>query len=409
MNRLSVVMGIGLLGAFGCAGQPGDAPADSERSSAAALEGYPVDFPNKSRTPTPDVATAATMKYFGGPVIPNAKVYVLWWGNAANINPVLTAAKGGISDFFAGITNSKYMDWLNEYNTTINAQAGSHVGSPGTNQRIGRGSFAGALTLSPVPAGNVTDTQIQATLDSAFTAGTLPQPDDATIYAIFFPRSVTITLTGVGSSCSTFGAYHFSTTETTRHNAYYLVMPDCGSSFSGFTRVTSHELIEATTDAIPTPGSNPDFPQAWNDSSGSEVGDLCEGTSGTIATPLGSFSVQGIWNELAQNCAVSRTFARDYNVSFAQGAATITSGTPTSFSVATATSAGTSQTLTLSVTAPVGVTAQLGATQLTSGQSTTLTITAPTPAAAAQVVVRADGTTGTAAQSHTAGLLLTVK
>jgi hypothetical protein len=75
----------------------------------------------------------------------------------------------------------------------------------------------------------------------------------STIYAIHFPRSVTITLDG-SRSCSAFGGYHESTVETTRHNAYYIVLPDCGNSFRGFTIVSSHELAEATTDAQPTPG-----------------------------------------------------------------------------------------------------------------------------------------------------------
>jgi len=414
MKCISIVVGIGLLGAFGCAGQAGGESVSSDQETLSSQEAVssteiPVDFPDKPRTSARVApAATATMKYFGGPVIPNAKVYVVWWGDPSKLNPVLTAAHVGTSDFFFGITNSKYIDWLNEYNTTITTQAGSHAGSAGTGQRIGRGSFAGALTLSPVPAGNVTDPQIQSTLDAALTAGTLPQPDDNTIYAIFFPRSVTITLPGAGSSCSAFGAYHFNTVETTRHNAYYLVMPDCGNSFASFTRVSSHELIEATTDATPTPGSNPDFPQAWNDSSGSEVGDLCEGTSATIATPFGSFSVQGIWDEVSHRCISSRTNARDYNVSFAQNAATITAGVTSTFTVQTANTAGTAQPLTLSVTAPAGVTAQLTQTQVTSGQSTTLSITAPTKASALQVVVRADGTTGTAAQSHTAAILLTV-
>ena len=141
-----------------------------------------------------------------GAVIPNAKVYVVWWGNPANLNPAITAAHGGIADFYAGVLNSNFIDWLNEYNTNINAQAGSHLNQPGTDQRIGRGNYAGTLTLSNIPSGNVTDAQIQATLDQAFAAGTLPPPDENTIYAIYFPNNVSINLGG-STSCSSFGAY----------------------------------------------------------------------------------------------------------------------------------------------------------------------------------------------------------
>src|SRR5689334_1848388 len=63
----------------------------------------PVDLKSHSQLPA---ATTRTMLYFGGPVISNPKVYVVWWGNPANISSLLTAAKGGLADFYAGVTNS---------------------------------------------------------------------------------------------------------------------------------------------------------------------------------------------------------------------------------------------------------------------------------------------------------------
>ncbi len=406
------IVALSLLGAFAAACSGGDtafedASGDTAQTVSEARP-YPVDFPGRSRTPESKAAGAATLKYFGGPVIANPKVYVVWWGDPSKINPAITAAHGGIADFFAGVTNSKYLDWLNEYDTAIPAQAGSHAGSAGTGQHVGRGNYAGTLTLAAVPAGNVTDDQVQATLDQAIVAGTLPPADDNTIYAIYFPSSVTISLPGNGSSCSSFGAYHFATTETTRHRAYYLVMPDCGSSFKGVTNVTSHELIEATTDAIPTPGSNPDFPQAWNDSGGSESGDLCESTSGTVKTALGTFTVQGIWDEASHGCKVFRSYARDFNVSFPKNAASVVVGAQATAVVQTQTVKGSSQPLTLSVTAPPGVTATIRPTQVTSGTTATVTISASSAASAVQVVVHAAGSNGASSQTHSASLLLQV-
>jgi serine protease len=392
-----------VVAAAGCGSSP-----DTASSDEAAQSTVPVDFPGKAHGMTPAAAAKATLQYYGGPVIPSPKVYVVWWGDPSKINPVLTATKGGIADYFAGITNSKFMDWMNEYDTTIATQVGSHKGSAGTGQRIGRGNYVSTITMSDVPAGNVTDQQIQDTLNKAFDAGTLPEPDENTIYAIYFPASVSISLDQNGTSCSSFGAYHEAAIETTRHNAFYLVMPDCGFSFSGFTSVTSHELIEAVTDPIPTPGSNPDFPQAWNDVQGSESGDLCEGSSGTIATAFGNFKVQGIWDEASHGCKTFRSYKQDYNVSFATNSAALTNGTAQTFTVQTANVAGATQALTLAVTAPAGVTAQLAATKVTSGKSTTLTVTASGPVSAGQIIVRADGKTGTgsATQSHTAALLV---
>jgi hypothetical protein len=347
--------------------------------------------------------------YYGGPVTENAKVYVVWWGDPAKINPAITAAKGGIADFYAGVLNSSYMDWLNEYNTTVNAQAGAHNGMPGTGQRIGRGNYAGTLTLANVPSGNVTDAQIVSTIDQALDAGTLPPPDDNTLYALYFPKGVTISLDGT-TSCRGFGAYHNATMETQRHAVYYLVMPDCGGSFNSITSVSSHELIEAVSDSVPTAGSMPDYPQAWNDSMGYELGDLCEGptSAATVTTALGTFTVQKMWDERSKSCMVFTSEANDFNIAIAPNAATVGLNATTTFMIQTATSAGSPQMLTLSANAPTGVSATVSPTTIMSGGTATLTVTATNPSAQSglQVVVRADAGAGGTVQTHTAALLL---
>jgi hypothetical protein len=406
----SLVSSLVALGAVsGCSGAGPESFEPGAASTDEALAFTPrdthVDWPLKSHVPTPDATKAATLQYYGGSVIANPKVYVVWWGDPSKLNPAITKAHGGIADYFAGITNSSYMDWLNEYDTSIKVEAGSHKGQAGTNQHVGRGNYVGTITLTSIPAGNVTDAQIQQTLDAAFTANKLPQPDADTIYAIYFPSNVSITLDG-STSCFGFGAYHFATTETKRHAAYYLVMPDCGDSFAGVTEVTSHELVEATTDAVPTPGSTPNYPQAWNDSGGNEAGDLCEGTSGSVKTSLGTFSVQGIWDESSQGCKTFRHYAKDYNVSFPTSTEVLTIGKAVTVKVQTATVAGTAQPVTLAITAPAGVTAKLDHATIASGQSANLTVTATAAVTDVQVVVHATGTTGTAAQTHSASLLV---
>ena len=66
-------------------------------------------------------------------------------------------------------------------------------------------------------------------------------------------------------------------------------MPQTGR----MTSVSTHEMVEAMTDNVPTPASSPDYPQAWNDSMGNEMGDLCN-ASGTVTTDFGTFTVQTI-------------------------------------------------------------------------------------------------------------------
>jgi hypothetical protein len=108
---------------------------------------------------------------------------------------------------------------------------------------------------------------------------------------IYFPKSVTITLDGL-TSCSDFGAYHFASVDTklSKKNIFYAVEPACTYSFNTITFIAAHEFAEATTDNVPTPGSFPDFPQAWNDENGFEIGDLCGG-SGTLVAGATNYTV----------------------------------------------------------------------------------------------------------------------
>jgi hypothetical protein len=54
------------------------------------------------------------LEYFGGPVLPNVKVYAVFW--SAGVSEEITT---GIGPFYRTITNSEYVDWLTEYSTHI--------------------------------------------------------------------------------------------------------------------------------------------------------------------------------------------------------------------------------------------------------------------------------------------------
>src|SRR5213075_1911262 len=87
---------------------------------------------------------ACKLDYYGGPVISNAKVYVVKWGASANVTTP------NMADFFARVTNSTFLDWLNEYDTNINTTDVEPSPSVhGTDQFIGRGVFAGTATVTP--------------------------------------------------------------------------------------------------------------------------------------------------------------------------------------------------------------------------------------------------------------------
>jgi len=80
----------------------------------------------------------AHLTYFGGPVISNIQVVVVFWG--PNVNAAVTA-NGTIDQFYTDITTSRFFDELTEYTT-----AGvTNSGGVSSNQTIGHGTFAGGM------------------------------------------------------------------------------------------------------------------------------------------------------------------------------------------------------------------------------------------------------------------------
>ena len=240
--------------------------------------------------------------YYGGPVIPNAKVVVVLWGD----NAVDAAAKEQLGPFFANMLDSTYMDWLAEYDTNLTAVDGR----AGTAQHIGRGRYAGLVTLHPNNAATaLQDADVQKELEAQIAAGVLPRPDENTLYMTYFPAGISITIDNQ-RSCTTFCAYHegFHSARLS-HNVFYGVMPACAAScaygstpFDSLSIVSSHEAIEAVTDPFPTPGNSPAFPQAWNASDGNEIGDLCADGAATVTGHGIVSQVQYEWDNKTMAC-----------------------------------------------------------------------------------------------------------
>lgn len=227
---------------------------------------------------------AGEMEYFGGPVFNDVQVVSVMWGH--NVNQLTV---DGIHGFLKAIANSTYMDMLGEYSTK---------GVTGVNGRIGhrtihRGTFLGQYVIDPEFKRHlVHDKEIHTELMDQIANGNLPANNDNVLYMIYFPQNVTIEAFNL-RSCANFGAYHFASLKHPKpSNLFYGVMPDCGYSFNSHTIVSAHEFAEAVSDDIPTPGTNPAYPQAWNNSGGYEIGDLCQGTQGLLVTRKTTYYVQ---------------------------------------------------------------------------------------------------------------------
>ena len=244
----------------------------------------------RTGTVSTDVVPAAAnakLVYNGGPVLQNVKVFGVWWGSGVQFTDKLPG-------FYNSVTQSSYYDWLSEYDTTSPVQ------------NIGEGSFAGSYAYASGATGTVDDSAIQTALGKLIDAGSVAKPDANTLYAIHFAPGINITMQGQGS-CQVFCAYHGSFSHSGT-NVYYSVVPDqggscaggCGSDpslFNNTTSVSSHELVEATTDA--DVGQNN---LAWYDNTNGEIGDICNAQQGSIC----GYTVQAEWSNQSNACIVKK-------------------------------------------------------------------------------------------------------
>jgi hypothetical protein len=174
---------------------------------------------------------------------------------------------------------------------------------------IGKGSGGGHVNIPTTGlATSFTDSSqgqassIQEYLQARIADGTLPQPTEETLYVVYLPAAVSITLDGA-SSCREFGGYHNTLTYTPEAGAAipvpYAIVPRCDSTTTTTTIAASHEIIEAATD--PDVGNTNVAYYMVNEAwafAGGEVGDLCvDFTGGGTDTVLeGAFTVQRSWS-----------------------------------------------------------------------------------------------------------------
>ncbi|HEX7843796.1 MAG TPA: PPC domain-containing protein [Kofleriaceae bacterium] len=354
---------------------------------------------------TATVAPAgAQLAYHGGKMIQNVHITPVLYGTGTYI-PELTATTGvDMVSAYNQMVTSGVFDWLSEYNTTSPAQT------------IGRGSVASTLPITPAMARNgttITDASIQAEIAAQISSGTLPAPGDNQLYMVHFPSGKTITQGGT-SSCvgGGFCAYH-GTFKIGTQNVYYGVLPaltagcatGCGGGtpFQNTQSVSSHELIEAVTDAEVGLATVIGPPLAWYDPNNGEIGDICNGQQGTFTgTDGNTYTLQQEFSNQQNDCITTRTISTtpDFSLSLSPASATVAAGGTTSVTVSTTAINSSSQSLSLSASGlSSGVTGSFSPATVTAGASSTLTLTASSTASGS-VTYTVTGTSSTT--SHTA-------
>ncbi|HZR09941.1 MAG TPA: hypothetical protein VFA79_15270, partial [Myxococcales bacterium] len=346
----------------------------------------------------PDLINAAaqTLTYYGGRVVSNVRVVEVLWGSGSYLSNVSGTTSPSMGTFYQGVLNSPYVDWLDGDYNTVNPNPIS--GSTRTNQHIGRGSFAGVYTIAPSSgATTISDATIQSEIAAQIQAGILPAPthdaagNDNTYYAVFFPPGKTITQGG-SSSCVAGGfcAYHGTVANVPgAGEIYYGVHPDMqagsgcatgcgnGSTFQNYTSVASHELVETITDAEVGLASTLSPPLAWYNNTYGEVGDICNAQQGTVVGSDGvTYTVQKEWSNSSSACIVTKpVVGNDFSVSVSPSSISVLQGNSGSATINTATTSGSAQTVSLSVSGqPSGMTAGITPTSVSSGQSATIAI-----------------------------------
>ena len=419
-----------LLASF-CAGiAPASARAQAAALSAAQPAGVaahvrvgpfagPHFLPFRDRRAArslPAPAAPPHLSYYGGRVLSNVQVVTVLYGAGSYLPQVAGTASPSLGNFYRAILASPYLDWLTEYDTPA-------VG--GTGQAIGHGTFAGQYPITPSPSNDgatISDASIQSELQAQIAAGLLPPPaidaqgNPLTLYAIHVPHGHSI-VNGTMHSCVSGGfcAYHGTIAAGAQAEIYYAVHPDmqpgsgcdmgcgAGTNFQNETSVSSHELVEAITDAEVGLATVVGPPVAWYDASNGEIGDLCNAQHGVVTGTDGlAYTVQLEFSNRANGC-IATTLPTDFSIAIAPGTLTVAPGAPASATVTTMVTQNVAQTVQLAASGlPPGVSASFSPASVSSGASSTLVLTASAGATPVTQAFSVTGTSATATHSATA-------
>jgi hypothetical protein len=227
-----------------------------------------------------------------GPVIASPKLTTSFWGPGWSV-PANRQRADRLNQFLRDLLASKYMNILTQYG-------------------VGAGAFVGE-TLVPAVAAVLTDADIQATIQKAVDNGTIAEPGPNSALVIYLDDGIGVqdknTVMCEPANDDAFG-YHSSFKTKNGNEFFYAVVPgindDCvrntcpdpvGCSLSlthtreeRQTQVTSHEVAEMLTD----PAGN-----AWfDDDTGDENGDICNGKPATIKVGTRTWTVQKMYSKV---------------------------------------------------------------------------------------------------------------
>jgi hypothetical protein len=284
---VAVVSSLVLLAA--CGGQPQDLSDGLDNVVASSGRVHLMPMQDGSGLRVESAPAGAHLQYFGGPVLKNVHVIPVYWNSKVQFQSNLNA-------FYSAVPSSSYYNLLSQYSSIGHGTRGTPFVDNRTRTRV-------------------SDAQVQAELARLITAGSVPQPNANNYYPVHFPAGTTITAPDGSKSCVVFCAYH-GTFVHNGVNVNYGVVPDQGGGCAGgcggnaqrvnnLTSVSSHEMVEATTDPAVGLATVIGPPLAWYDPNNGEIGDICNAQQGTITGSDGnSYVVQKEFSNAANDCVL---------------------------------------------------------------------------------------------------------
>lgn len=391
---------------------------------AAPLRNQPAVITSSAGTPAScsdgngNAVACSDILYYRHRVLSNPLVWAIFWTGEVN-----QVTQQQIGSFYQAVTNSEIFDWIIEYDTEFD-------GSKGSNQRIGRGVYGGAYTISPGNTStSITDGDIQQELEAQFNAGNIPQPDNNSIFMVYFPAGYSLSQSNGDGSCTKFCAYHGAFLHNGQ-DVFYGVFPDlasggcqngCGSqstTFKNLCSASTHELLEATTDAETGIFDLLHFTNslAWYAKPyGAEIGDMCNQYADTITSVVDgqTYTVQQMYSQATKLCQTSYHFATDYQL-YANPAVVVAGpGQTVAVPIVSVVTGGSPPAHTLSLAGSLtGVTAAFDKTTLAASDQTYLRFSVDNTAVTNSVVeyvITAQQTTPALYTARTAAVLVRIE
>jgi len=272
-----------LLGSA-CVADSGDTDQTDPSADDTVVHMMPLHTPDAKVSYS--APAGAHLQNFGGPLLKNISVHPVFWNSNTQFQSNLNA-------FYNAVTASPLWSMLTQYG-------------------IGNGSGVAGITDTKTTT-TVSDSAIHTELNNLFAAGKLPLPNANNYYPVHFPSGVSITSPDGSKSCVVFCAYH-GTYVRSGVNVNYGVIPDQGGGCAGgcgnnaqrvnnLESVSSHELIEATTDPAVGLATVIGAPLGWYDPTNGEIGDICNGQQGTTVGRDGlTYVIQLEFSNSAKNC-----------------------------------------------------------------------------------------------------------